>query len=261
MQFSWEISTLAQNYIDMSEKIVVITGGSRGLGRAMALAFAEAGATLIITSRKIESCRATAAEIEAMGRTAMAYACHVGYWEQCDELVDTIYERLGRVDVLINNAGMSPHYDRPTDITEELYEKVLDVNLKGPFRLCANIGQRMMDAGGGAIINVSSTAAIRPRRDIITYAAAKAGVNAMTEAFADAYGPTVRVNCIMPGPFLTDISKAWDMEAFKIRARDHIALQRGGEAKEIAAAALYLGSDASSYTTGTILKVDGGSVI
>jgi len=252
---------LVQNFIDMSGKVVAITGGSRGLGRAMALAFAKAGASLVITSRKIDNCKATAEEIEAMGQTAMAHACHVGYWEQCDALIEAVYERFGKIDVMINNAGMSPHYGRPTDIAENLYNKVLDVNLKGPFRICANVGQRMVDAGGGAIINVSSTAAIRPRKDIITYAAAKAGVNALTEAFADAYGPTVRVNCIMPGPFLTDISKAWDMEAFKIRARDHIALQRGGKADEVAAAALYLGSDASSYTTGAILKIDGGSTI
>ena len=251
---------MAHNHIDMTSKVVVITGGSRGLGRAMALAFAKAGADLVITSRKIESCIATATEIEALGRQAMAHACHVGYWEQCDALVDAVYERFGKIDVMINNAGMSPHYGRPTDIPEALYDKVLDVNLKGPFRLCANVGQRMVNAGGGAIINVSSTAAIRPRKDIITYAAAKAGVNAITEAFANAYGPTVRVNCIMPGPFLTDISKAWDMEAFKTRARDSIALQRGGEAEEVAAAALYLGSDASSYTTGAILKIDGGSM-
>ena len=252
---------MTKNFIDMSGKVVAITGGSRGLGRAMALAFAKAGAILVISSRKIENCKATAAEIEAMGQIAMAHACHVGHWEQCDALVEAIYERFGKIDVMINNAGMSPHYGRPTDIAEGLYDKVLDVNLKGTFRLCANVGQRMVDAGGGAIINVSSTAAIRPRKDIITYAAAKAGVNALTEAFADAYGPTVRVNCIMPGPFLTDISKAWDMEAFKIRARDHIALQRGGEAEEITAAALYLGSGVSSYTTGAILKIDGGSTI
>ena len=250
---------MAHNHIDMTGKVVVITGGRRGLGRAMALAFAKAGADLVITSRKIESCIATATEIEALGRQAMAHACHVGYWEQCDALVDAVYERFGKIDVMINNAGMSPHYGCPMDIPEALYDKVLDVNLKGPFRLCANVGQRMVNAGGGAIINVSSTAAIRPRKDIITYAAAKAGVNAITEAFADALGPTVRVNCIMPGPFLTDISKAWDMEAFKTRAHDSIALQRGGEAEEVAAAALYLGSDASSYTTGAILKIDGGS--
>ncbi|MFP6748247.1 MAG: SDR family NAD(P)-dependent oxidoreductase, partial [Alphaproteobacteria bacterium] len=173
---------MASNHIDMSGKVVVITGGSRGLGRAMALAFAEAGADLVITSRKIESCAATAKEIEALGRRAMAHACHVGYWDQVDGLVDAVYERFGKIDVLVNNAGMSPHYGRPADISEALYDKVLDVNLKGTFRLCANVGQRMIEADGGSIINVSSTAAIRPSKDVITYAAAKAGVNAMTEA-------------------------------------------------------------------------------
>jgi len=250
---------MASNHIDMSGKVVVITGGSRGLGRAMALAFAEAGADLVITSRKIESCEATAKEIEALGRRAMAHACHVGYWDQVDGLVDAVYERFGKIDVLVNNAGMSPHYGRPADISEALYDKVLDVNLKGTFRLCANVGQRMIEADGGSIINVSSTAAIRPSKDVITYAAAKAGVNAMTEAFADAYGPKVRVNCIMPGPFLTDISKAWDMEAFNARAETAIAMRRGGEAEEVAAAALYLASDGASYTTGAILKIDGGA--
>ncbi|MDP7546529.1 MAG: glucose 1-dehydrogenase [Alphaproteobacteria bacterium] len=250
---------MASHQIDMSGKVVLITGGSRGLGRAMALGFAGAGADLIITSRKIESCRATAAEIEALGRQAMAHACHVGYWEQVDALVEAAYERFGRVDVLINNAGMSPHYGTPAEISEALYDKVLDVNLKGPFRLCANIGQRMVDGDGGAIINISSGAAIRPTRDVITYAAAKAGLNAMTEAFADAYGPKVRVNCIMPGPFLTDISKAWDMQAFNERAETSIAMQRGGEADEITAAALYFASPGASYTTGAILRIDGGS--
>jgi NAD(P)-dependent dehydrogenase (short-subunit alcohol dehydrogenase family) len=245
--------------IDMTDKVVVITGGSRGLGRAMTLAFAEAGADVVIASRKLESCKDTAAEVEALGRKALPVECHVGYWEQCDQLTETVYQAFGRVDVLINNAGMSPLYDRPVDIPETLYDKVLDVNLKGPFRLTASIGQRMIDAGGGAIINVSSMAAIRPRRDIITYAAAKAGLNAMTEAFADAYGPSVRVNCIMPGPFLTDISKAWDMEAFERRAAESIALKRGGEADEIVGAALYLASDKASYTTGAIIRIDGGS--
>ncbi len=250
---------MASNHIDMSGKIVLITGGSRGLGRAMALGFAEAGADLIITSRKIVSCQATAAEIEALGRQAMAYACHVGHWDQVDALVEAAYERFGRVDVLINNAGMSPHYGSPAEITEALYDKVLDVNLKGTFRLCANVGQRMVDGDGGAIINVSSGAAIRPTKDVITYAAAKAGVNAMTEAFADAYGPKVRVNCIMPGPFLTDISKAWDMDAFNKRAATSIAMRRGGEAGEVTAAALYFASDGASYTTGAILRIDGGT--
>ncbi len=249
----------AKHIIDMTGKVVLITGGSRGLGRAMALGFAAAGADVAVASRRIEACEAVVAEIEALGATGFAHPCHVGYWEQIDALVAAVYDRFGRIDVLINNAGLSPHYDRPVDITEALYDKVFEVNLKGPFRLCADIGQRMMDTGGGAIINVSSGAAIRPTKDVIPYAAAKAGVNAMTEAFADAFGPKVRVNCIMPGPFLTDISKAWDMDAFNARAASGIALARGGEADEIVGAALYLASDHASYTTGAILRIDGGT--
>ena len=114
----------------------------------------------------------------------------------------------------------------------------------------------MMDAGGGAIINISSIGSIRARKNIITYAAAKAGLNAMTEAFADTYGPTVRVNAILPGPFLTDISKAWDMQAFSNRAETSIAMKRGGQPEEVV---LYLASDNASYTTGALLRVDGGS--
>jgi len=207
----------------------------------------------------MEACERVAREVEALGRKAMAHACHVGRWEECDALVDAAYARFGKIDVLINNAGKSPLYGRPVDIDEKLYDSVLDLNLKGPFRLTAVVGQRMVDAGGGAIINISSTGSIRPRKHIITYAAAKAGLNAMTEAFADAYGPTVRVNAILPGPFLTDISKAWDMEAFNRRAETSIAMKRGGQPEEIVAAALYLASDHASYTTGALLRIDGGS--
>jgi NAD(P)-dependent dehydrogenase (short-subunit alcohol dehydrogenase family) len=225
------------------------------------LAFARAGADVIIASRKMEACEALAREVvETTGRAAMPNACHVGDWAQCDALAEAAYERFGRVDVLVNNAGMSPMYPRPVDVSEELYDKVLAVNLKGAFRLTASIGQRMYDGGGGSIINVSSTTSIRPTPNVIPYAAAKAGVNAMTEAFAHAYGPKVRVNCIMPGPFLTDISKAWDMEAFQQQAR-RFDLRRGGEPEEIVGAALYFASDASSYTTGAILRIDGGSGI
>jgi NAD(P)-dependent dehydrogenase (short-subunit alcohol dehydrogenase family) len=254
-----ENAAMPAHIFDFSRKKVLITGGSRGLGRAMALGFAEAGADIAVASRKQESCEQTAREIEGLGRQAFAHACHVGQWDQCDALVEAVYARFGRIDVLINNAGMSPIYSSPAEITEALYDKVLDVNLKGPFRLCALVGERMVADGGGAIINISSMAAVRPTKNVITYAAAKAGLNAMTEAFADAYGPLVRVNCIMPGPFLTDISKAWDMEAFAQRAKYTIALQRGGDPNEIVGAALYLASDHASYTTGAILRVDGGS--
>jgi len=243
----------------LAGKVALVTGGSRGLGRAMVLGFARAGADVIITSRKLDACEAVAAEVEATtGRRALAYACHVGRWQEIDGLVEAAYGAFGKVDVLVNNAGMSPPYPRPVDVTEELYDKVLDVNLKGPFRLTALVGTRMSEGAGGSIINVSSTASIRPGPNVIPYAAAKAGLNAMTEAFAYAYGPKVRVNCIMPGPFLTDISRAWDMDAFNRQAQQ-FALRRGGDPDEIVGAALYFASDASSFTTGAVLRVDGGS--
>jgi NAD(P)-dependent dehydrogenase (short-subunit alcohol dehydrogenase family) len=249
----------AKHIIDMTGKVVLVTGGSRGLGRDMALGFAAAGADLIIASRKYANCDAVAEEIRAMGRRALPVGVHMAQWADCDRLIEEAYAEFGRVDVLINNAGMSPLYDKPTDITEELYDKVLDLNLKGPFRMSSVIGERMMEGNGGSIINISSVAAIRPRKNVITYAAAKAGLNAMTEALADAMGPKVRVNGIMPGPFLTDISRAWDMDAFNERAKSNIAMQRGGAPDEITAAAMYLASDHAGYTTGAILKIDGGS--
>jgi len=243
----------------LAGKVALVTGGSRGLGRAMVLGFARAGADVIIASRKLDACEALAREVEAeSGRQALPYACHVGHWPELDGLVDTAYARFGHVDVLVNNAGMSPVYPRVVDVTEELYDKVLDVNLKGPFRLMALVGTRMAAGDGGSIINISSTAAIHPGPATIPYSAAKAGVNAMTEAFAQAFGPKVRVNCIMPGPFLTDISKAWDMPAFERQAQQ-FALRRGGQPEEIVGAALYFAGDASSYTTGAILRIDGGS--
>lgn len=248
------------NRFDLSGKVAVVTGGSRGMGREMVLAFAEAGADVVIASRKLDACQALADEVTAAfpGRRALAVATHVGRWEDCNALADAAYGQFGKVDVLVNNAGMSPLYPSLAEVSEDLFDKVIGVNLKGPFRLCALIGQRMMDGDGGSIINVSSTASIRPTPTETSYAAAKAGLNALTEAFAHAYGPKVRVNCIMPGPFLTDISKAWDLDAFAVRA-EAFALRRGGQADEVVGAALYFASDASSYTTGAILKIDGGS--
>jgi NAD(P)-dependent dehydrogenase (short-subunit alcohol dehydrogenase family) len=244
---------------DLTDRVAVVTGGSRGLGREMVKAFAARGADVVIASRKLDTCEALADEVRSeTGRRALPVACHVGHWDQCDELIDRTYAEFGRMDVLVNNAGLSPLYPSLVEVTEALYDKVLEVNLKGPFRLCALGGARMVEAGGGAIINVSSTAAVEPTPNETAYGAAKAGLHALTKSFARAYGPTVRVNGIMPGPFLTDISKAWDLEAFEREAKHRIPLQRGGQASEIVGAALYLASDASSYTTGAILKVDGG---
>ena len=242
----------------LAGKVALVTGGSRGLGRAMVLAFADAGADVVITSRKLDACKAVAAEVEAMGRRALPVACHVGHWDDIDGLVEQAYDTFGRVDVLVNNAGMSPLYPDLESVTEELWDKVLGVNLKGPFRLTALVGTRMAGGPyGGSIINVSSSGSIRPGPTMLPYDAAKAGLNTLTEGFAQAFGPTVRVNCIMAGPFLTDISKAWDPSVREHGMPRH-ALRRAGQPDEIVGAALYFATDASSYATGAILRVDGG---
>ena len=239
-------------------KVALVTGGSRGLGKAMVHAFAEAGADVVIASRKLEACEALAAEVEAAhGCKALPVACHVGRCDEVEAIAERAHERFGNVDVLVNNAGMSPLYDRVADVDESMWDRVVGVNLKGPFRLTAIIGTRMVEGDGGSIINVSSIGAVRPDAHTIPYAAAKAGVNAMTIGFAHAFGPTVRVNGIMPGAFLTDIATHWDMEVFAETAKS-FALGRGGEADEIVGAALYFASDASSYTTGALLRIDGG---
>jgi NAD(P)-dependent dehydrogenase (short-subunit alcohol dehydrogenase family) len=249
-----------QNRFDLTGKVAVITGGSRGLGREMAIAFAQHGADVVIASRKADACVALADEIAAStGRRAAGIGCHVGKWDECDRLFDEVIARFGRAEVLVNNAGMSPLYGSLGEISEDLYDKVLAVNLKGAFRLAVLFGERMVSDGGGSIINVSSIAAATPSPAEVTYAMAKAGLNNMTVALARTFAPNVRVNCIMPGSFLTDISKAWDMNAFEKMAKTMIPLGRGGAPEEIVGAALYLASDASSYTTGSILKVDGGA--
>jgi NAD(P)-dependent dehydrogenase (short-subunit alcohol dehydrogenase family) len=243
---------------DLTGKVALVTGGSRGLGREMVMAFAEAGADVVIASRKLDNCQAVAAEVEeATGRQALAYGVHVGRWDELPGLVDAAYDRFGKIDVLVNNAGMSPVYPTVADVSEKLFDSVMNVNFKGPFRLCALVGPRMAEGDGGSIINVSSTGSIRPYPGITPYAASKAALNTMTEALTRAFGPTVRVNTLMAGPFITDISAAWDMDVMEQGVKAH-ALQRLGQPEEIVGAALYLASDASSYTSGATLRVDGG---
>ena len=245
--------------LDFTGKVALITGGSRGLGKEMALALAARGADVVVTSRKLDACEDVAKQIEDMGRQALPYACHVGHWDELQGLVDAAYEKFGKVDILINNAGLSPLYPSLAEVSEDLFDKVVALNLKGPFRLMALVGARMAAGDGGSMINISSTASLNPSPTSEPYGAAKAGLNALTRSFAFEYGPNVRVNCIIAGPFLTDISKAWDMEAFEERAENNIAAARGGQPEEIVGAALYLASSTSGFTTGTTIRVDGGT--
>ncbi len=224
----------------------------------MVLGMAAAGAEVVVASRKLEACEEVAEQVRSGGGRALAVACHVGDWDDLEHLADAAYGTFGRVDVLVNNAGMSPPYGDVSEVSEQMWDKVLDVNLKGVFRLTALVGGRMKEQGQGSVLNVSSTGSIRPTPWIIPYAAAKAGVNALTEGFARALGPQVRVNCIMAGPFFTDVARHWDLGAFEEEARRRHALGRGGQPDEVVGAALYFASDASSYTSGAVLRVDGG---
>ncbi|KAJ3334442.1 hypothetical protein HDU93_007935 [Gonapodya sp. JEL0774] len=250
---------------DMTGKVAVVTGGSRGLGKEMVLAFAQCGCDVVIASRKRENCIALAKEVETMGRRALPVGFNANSWEDCNKLYEETYRVFGKCDVLVNNAGGSPLYPSLVEHTEALYDKVLALNLKGPFRLSALFATRMAKEGGGSVINISSTASQRASPvesfqniDQLPYGMAKAGLNMMTIGMAKAFGPKVRVNVIVPGPFLTDISKAWDLDAFNKRAQASIPLGRGGQADEIVGAALLLATDAGSYITGAILNVDGG---
>ncbi|MBF6129807.1 SDR family NAD(P)-dependent oxidoreductase [Nocardia brasiliensis] len=244
--------------MSLEDKVVVVTGGSRGLGREMVLAFAAAGADVVIASRKLDGCVALADEVhDTHGRRALPVACNVSDWSQCDALVETVYEKFGRVDVLVNNAGLSPLYPSLDQVSEALFDKVIGVNLKGPFRLSALIGTRMAADGGGSIINISSIEAARPAPHALPYAAAKAGLNTLTVGLAQTFGPTVRVNTIQPGAFATDISKAWTPE---VRAAIGTvnAQRRVGEPSEIVGAALFFAGAESGFCTGATLAVDGG---
>jgi NAD(P)-dependent dehydrogenase (short-subunit alcohol dehydrogenase family) len=244
---------------DLTGKVAVVTGGSRGLGRHMAFGFADHGAAVVVASRNREPCLEVAREItDVTGSRALGVACHVGRWSDCDALVARVLDEFGSIDVLVNNAGMSPLYDSLDAVSEELFDKVLAVNLKGAFRLTALCGTAMAKRSGGSIINISSIAAVRPTSAEVPYAAAKAALNNLTIATARSFGPTVRVNAIMPGPFLTDISGAWDLDDFARTAANEIPAGRGGRPDEIVGAALYLASSASSFTNGAVLKIDGG---
>lgn len=239
---------------DFTSKVVLVTGGSRGLGYQMVRAFAERGADVIIASRKLDKCEAVAAEVRELGQRALACAAHVGRWAECDALIEAAYAEFGRVDVLINNAGMSPPCPSH-EMPESLFDSVMNLNFKGPFRLASQIGHRMAQADGGCIINISSTGALMALPAVVPYGAAKAALNAMTVSLSREYAPKVRVNTISAGPFLTDIAEAWDPAK---REKQPVALGRPGNPPEIVTAALMMASPASSYTTGALLRVDGG---
>ena len=242
------------DYFDLTDRVALVTGGSRGLGYQMVRAFARHGADIVVASRKVDNCEKVAEEVREMGRRALPFQVHAARWDSIDRLIEAAYAEFGRVDILVNNAGMSPPMPSH-EVTEELFDSVVGLNFKGPFRLATQVAKRMRDGEGGVIINVSSSGALVPLPNVVPYGSAKAALNAMTRSLAVEYGPKVRVNTLSPGPFLTDISKAWPAED---REKADNALGRPGRPEEIITAALFLASPASSFTNGALVRVDGG---
>ena len=239
---------------DFTGKVALVTGGSRGLGYQMVKAFATRGADVIIASRKLENCEAVAAECRALGRRALAVACHAGRWDQIDALIETAYAEFGRIDILVNNAGMSPRAPSH-EVSEALFDSVINLNFKGPFRLASQVAKRMADGDGGCIINVTSSGSLMPLPQVVPYGASKAALNAMSQSFAHEYAPKVRVNTLSPGAFRTDIAEAWPD-----KGRGPIPSPRGiaAEPEDILTAALFLASPASVNVTGSLVRCDGG---
>jgi NAD(P)-dependent dehydrogenase (short-subunit alcohol dehydrogenase family) len=239
---------------DFTGKIILVTGGSRGLGYEMVKAFAERGADIIIASRKLENCEAVAEEVRALGRKALAVSAHVGKWDDCDRLIEESYAAFGRVDVLINNAGMGPRAPSH-EVTEALFDSVVNLNFKGPFRLASQIAHRMSQGDGGCIINVSSVGGAMPLPGVVPYGSSKAALNAMSMSLAHEYAPKVRVNTLGAGPFLTDIAKAWTDKA---RAKSPSPRGRPADPADVVTSALFLASPASINVTGGMVRCDGG---
>ncbi len=249
---------MAPNRFDLSGRVAIVTGASKGLGRAMALGFADAGADVIVSSRRRDACEEVAQLIRTKGRRSHAIACHVGDWAQCDALVDATVAEFGKIDILVNNAGIAPVPPSLAGVTEELFDKTFGVNVKGPLRLMAMAAEHM--PRGGSIINISTKAAQRPSPFTVVYAGSKAALNAITQAASQEFGPRgIRVNAIVCGPFLTDsFSKALPTpEAAENFARK-LSVGHIGDPDEIVGTALLLASDASSFMTGALINLDGG---
>ena len=246
--------------IDLTGKVALVTGGSRGLGRAMCLGLAETGADVIVVSRKLENCEAVAQEIRGEGRRALPLAAHVGRTDDLDAVIAASYEAFGHVDILVNNAGMNPVAGGLSDLQPELFQKLFEVNTKGPWYLASRMAPRMAEHGGGSIINVISVGGLRPSAFQGFYAATKAALDALTKVMAAEWaGKGIRVNSLAPGSYHSDLfDSAAQMPGFLEGAIEASLQKRVAETAEIIGPILYLASELSSFTTGHTLISDGG---
>jgi len=242
-------------------KVALITGGSRGIGRACALALADAGATVVVSSRKIEGLEPVAEEIRARGGRGMAIASHVAKVEDSKTLVERVTKEFGRIDILMNNAGTNPYYCPLMEHDEKTWYVTMNVNLKGLFFLSQLAARVMKGQGGGSIINTSSIGGLVPG-ELGVYCVTKAAVIMLTEVMAKEWGQhNIRVNAIAPGVIKTRLSEAlWKDPEVGAQVERNMPLMRLGEPEEIAGAVLLLASDAGSYITGETIVIDGGRI-
>jgi NAD(P)-dependent dehydrogenase (short-subunit alcohol dehydrogenase family) len=261
-----EDESMLDNLFSLAGKVALITGGSRGIGQAIAMAFTEAGADVVISSRnrRPPELENTAERLRAMGRKVLAIPAHVGKREDVTTLVQKTLASFGRIDILVNNAGGNPVMSTMVDLEEEAFDKVMEVNLKGAFLVSQAVAAQMILQGGGRIINVSSVSGLRARNDRTgAYCISKAALNMMTQVMARELAPhNILVNAIAPGSIRTEFSRVnWTDPERLIRRTREIELKRFGEPEEVAGIALYLASQASSFVTGEIIRVDGGEMI
>ncbi len=247
---------------DLTGKVAVVTGSTRGIGRAMAEGLAEAGASVVVSSRKQDACDLAAKEIAAAtGAETLGVACHVGDWDAIPGFVDTVMERFGKIDVLVNNAGINPARILLADMTLEYWRKVFSVNLEGPLRLSQLVAPIMRDNGGGSIINIGTMAGYSGGPIVATYGSSKAGLINLTKSMAWEWAEwKVRVNILSPGPFRTEMTEGAEEMApgFFDLISDGTFMKRVADTREIIGPVLYLASDASSFVTGDDLSVSGG---
>ena len=247
---------------DLTGKVAVVTGSTRGIGRAMAQGLAEAGASVVISSRKQDLCDQVAAEVEdATGAAAFGRACHVGEWDAVPDFVDAVVERFGRIDVLVNNAGISPSRAGVSDMTLDLWRKIFAVNLEGPLRMSQCVAPVMRDGGGGSIVNIGSMAGYHAGSAVSAYGASKAALLNISRTMAMEWVDWgVRVNVLSPGPFVTEMVEGAERNApgFKAMIAEGTLMKRVAEPAEIVGPVVYLASDASSFVTGDDISVSGG---
>ncbi len=246
----------------MTGKVVIVTGASRGIGEAAALAFAAAGADLALVARKPEPLEAVAVKIRALGVRAITVSAHVGRMENIDPIVTSVLEEFGKIDVLVNNAGANPTMDAAIDVDERAWDAIMNLNLKGLFFLSQRVARVMRGSGGGHIINITSAGGIRPHI-LPAYSISKGAVIMATKVMAQEWAQYgINVNAVAPGLTQTKFSEAlWDNKDRRKYLLGRVPMNRFAQPDEIAGAMLFLASDAASFITGAILPVDGGEII